>query len=147
MKVRHSRILRTAGDMLLPLLLLFSLFLLLRGHDLPGGGFIAGLVAAAAIALYIFSRDMRSARQVLGADPRSLLGVGLVIAILSGVPGLLAGDAFLTSEWYTVPLPGGREFTLGTPIIFDVGVYLVVIGAVMTIVLSLAEAEERPWKR
>lgn len=64
----HSLILRTAGHFLLPLLLLFSVFLLLRGHDEPGGGFIGGLVAAAAILLYLFSMDTESARKVLRVD-------------------------------------------------------------------------------
>ena len=79
-----SVILKAAAQLLLPLLLLLSLFLLLRGHHEPGGGFIGGLVAASAIALHLFATDMRSARGVLRVDPRSSMGVGLLVALLAG---------------------------------------------------------------
>jgi len=138
----HSLILRTAGHFLLPLLLLFSLFLLFRGHNEPGGGFIAGLVAAAAIVLYLFSMDIASARRVLRIDPRSLLGGGMSLAVLSGVPGIFGGQAFFTAQWWELAVPGVGKMKLSTVLLFDIGVYLVVIGAVLTIMLTLAEAED-----
>ena len=138
----HSLILRTAGHFLLPLLLIFSVFLLLRGHDEPGGGFIAGLVASAAIALYLFSMDIRAARKVLWVDPRNLLGIGLTLAVLSGIPAIFRGQAFFTAQWWPVALPPLGTLKLSTPLFFDIGVYLVVVGSVLTIVLTLAEAEE-----
>jgi multicomponent Na+:H+ antiporter subunit B len=139
-----SLILRSAGHFLLPLLLIFSLFLLLRGHNEPGGGFIAGLVAAAAISLYLFSMDIHAARKVLWLDPRDLIGGGLSLAVLSGVPAIFQGKAFFTSLWWPLELPLLGTIKLSTPLIFDIGVYLVVVGVVLTIVLNLAEAEEKP---
>ena len=138
----QSLILRTAGHFLLPLLLLFSLFLLFRGHNEPGGGFIAGLVAAAAVVLYLFSMDIASARRVLRVDPRSLLGNGMLLAVLSGVPGVFRGQPFFTAQWWEVTLPGLGMMKLSSVLLFDIGVYLVVIGAVLTIMLTLAEAED-----
>ncbi len=146
-KMESSLILRAAGHFLLPLLVLFSLFLLLRGHNEPGGGFIAGLVAASAFALYTFSMGLKSARKTLRADPRDLMGAGLTLALLSGVPAMLQGQPFLTALWWPLTLPLLGEVKLSTVLAFDIGVYLVVIGSVLTIVLNLAEAEENAeWK-
>ncbi len=138
----QSLILRTAGHFLLPLLLLFSLFLLFRGHNEPGGGFIAGLVAAAAVVLYLFSMDIDAARRVLRVDPRSLLGSGMLLAVLSGVPGIFRGQPFFTAQWWEITVPGLGMVKLSSVLLFDIGVYLVVIGAVLTIMLTLAEAED-----
>ncbi len=134
-----SLILQTAARALLPLLLLLSIFLLLRGHDLPGGGFIAGLVAASAFALYVFAYDAATSRRLLAVDPRSMMGVGLLLGSLAGIPAMLRGEAYLAAVWWDVRL---GPISLNTPLIFDIGVYLVVIGTVVTIVLALAEAEE-----
>jgi multicomponent Na+:H+ antiporter subunit B len=138
----QSLILRTAAHFLLPLLMLFSVFLLLRGHNEPGGGFIGGLVAAAAILLHLLAMDIKSARDVLHVDPRTLMGVGLALATLSAVPAAFLGQAFFTAQWLTLNVPALGELKVGTVLLFDIGVYLVVIGAVLTIMLSLAEAED-----
>jgi multicomponent Na+:H+ antiporter subunit B len=135
-----SLILRSAARLLLPLLLLFSIFLLLRGHNEPGGGFSAGLVAAAAFALLTIATDVPTTRRTLRMSPRIFMGAGLLVAIASGAVGLIGGGAFLTGLWTELPLPGGATLAVGTPLLFDVGVYLVVIGVVLTIVLSLMEA-------
>lgn len=142
MITRSSLILETAARFIFPLLLLFSIFLLLRGHNEPGGGFIGGLVAALAFALHVFAHDAARARLVLGVDPRSLLGAGLLLALLSGIPALFLGQGYLTAQWWTVSLPLMGDFKLSTPLFFDIGVYLVVIGMVMTVVLTLAEMED-----
>ncbi|HSP00105.1 MAG TPA: Na+/H+ antiporter subunit B [Thioalkalivibrio sp.] len=142
MSMQSSLILRSAAQFLLPLLMLLSLFLLLRGHNEPGGGFIGGLVAAAAIVLHMFAREIQSARSVLRADPRTVIGVGLTLATLSAVPAFFQGQAFFTAQWYTFTLPILGEVKAGTVLAFDIGVYLVVVGAVLTIMLSLAEAED-----
>lgn len=138
----QSLILRTAGHFLLPLLLLFSLFMLFRGHNEPGGGFIAGLIAASALVLYLFSMDIAAARRVLRVDPRSLLGSGMTLAVLSGVPGVFRGQAFFTAQWWELSIIGIGKLKLSTVLFFDIGVYLVVIGAVLTIMFALAEAED-----
>ena len=133
-------ILATATRILLPLLLLFSLFLLLRGHNEPGGGFVGGLVAAASYALYSFAYGVKHARRALRVDPRSLIGVGLLVAVSSAILPVLTEQAFMTGLWTE------REFpvfgAIGTPFIFDIGVYLVVLGVILTIVFALAEGEQ-----
>ena len=128
-----SPIFRTAARLLMPLLLVFAVFLLLRGHNQPGGGFVGGLVAAAAFALYAIAFGVHRARQALLVSPLTLIGVGLSIALLSGMPGVLRGQPFLTAVWP----PGFLPF--GTPAVFDLGVFLVVAGVVLMMIFSLAE--------
>jgi multicomponent Na+:H+ antiporter subunit B len=134
-----SLILQTASRFLLPLLLVFSLFLLARGHNEPGGGFSGGLVAAAAFTLYMFGSDVAAARAALRVNPRLLIAAGLAVAIGAGIPGLLMGNEFLTGEWVNLHLPLAGQLKLGTPLLFDTGVYLVVVGVTLTVVFSLAE--------
>ena len=129
----NSPIFRTAARLLMPLLLLFSVFLLLRGHNEPGGGFVGGLVAAAAFALYAIAFGVQRARQALLVSPLTLLGAGLLLALLGGVPAVLRGEPFLSALWASGPVP------LGTPAVFDVGVFLVVAGVVLMMIFSLAE--------
>jgi multicomponent Na+:H+ antiporter subunit B len=133
----QSLILSTATRYLLPLLLLFSLFLLMRGHYEPGGGFVGGLVAAAAFSLYAIAFDVQRTRQLLRIDPRGLIGLGLLLAVLSGLFGWSQGKPFMTAIWgsQTWPVLG----KVGTPLLFDIGVYLVVLGVILKIVFSLAE--------
>lgn len=138
----HSIVLRTASGILKPLILLFSVFLLFRGHNDPGGGFAGGLVAAAAFCLDAFARNVLDARRSLRLYPKLLIGVGLLVALGSGLPGLLLDSAFLGGQWYTLYLPVYGEVKLGTPLLFDVGVYLAVIGVTLTIVMTLMEAQD-----
>jgi multicomponent Na+:H+ antiporter subunit B len=133
-----SLLLRTATRGLMPLLLLFALFLLLRGHHEPGGGFVGGLVVAMAFVLHAISFGLTASRRVLVVDPVTLLGIGLLVALASGMPALLQGRAFMTAVWTKVRV-GPAVIELGTPLFFDVGVFLVVIGVVLTIVFTLTE--------
>ncbi len=139
-----SIILRTATRYLMPLLLLFSVFLLLRGHNKPGGGFIGGLVAAAAFSLYAVAYSVREARALVRLRPQTLIGVGLLVALASGVAPVVAGRAFLTGVWGGARLPVVGEIYLGTPVFFDIGVYLVVIGISLMDVFTLAEETAEP---
>jgi multicomponent Na+:H+ antiporter subunit B len=134
-------ILRTTAALLHPLLLLYSVFLLLRGHDEPGGGFSGGLVAAAAMVLHALAEGPAAARRLLRVDPRRLAVVGLAVSTLSGLVGMLSGASFLTGRWAKLPLPGLGALKLGTPVLFDVGVYLVVLGVATTVVLTLMEED------
>jgi multicomponent Na+:H+ antiporter subunit B len=140
MIVRDSLILRTTTRLLFPLTLVFSVFLLIRGHNEPGGGFVGGLTAAAAFALVLASDGLGMARRLLRLDPLALIGVGLALALLSGVPPLFDGGAFLAGHWLEAKVPVIGH--LGTPFVFDVGVYLAVLGVVVAIIFELAE--ERP---
>ena len=128
-----SPIFRTAARMLMPLLLLFAAFLLWRGHNEPGGGFVGGLVAAAALSLYLMAFGVGRARRALFVTPMTLLGTGLLVALISSVPAAVRGRPFLTAQWVIEPL------TLGTPMLFDIGVFLVVTGVVLMMIFSLAE--------
>lgn len=126
-----SLILLTAVRFLKPLLLVLSAVILLRGHDDPGGGFVGGLVGAAAFSLEAISAGVPAAKRSLRASPHGLMAAGLLLAGLSGVAGMLAGDPFLTAQ----PIAG----RIGTVLLFDAGVYLVVAGAVLLIVFELSE--------
>jgi multicomponent Na+:H+ antiporter subunit B len=128
-----SLILRTASRVLMPLLLLYGMFLLLRGHNAPGGGFAGGLVVAAAYSLSSFAFGPAAARRALIVDPVRLIGFGLLLALGSGLVPLLAGKSFLTALWFAPALG------LGTPLTFDLGVFCVVIGVVLTMTFTLGE--------
>jgi multicomponent Na+:H+ antiporter subunit B len=132
-----SLILRTATPFMVVLLAMFSIYMLLRGHDQPGGGFIGGLMVSAALALDRLPHGPAAVRRLLRVDPRTLVAVGLLAIMAGGAISMLAGDAFLTSQWlpFSVSLLG----KLGTPLIFDIGVYIVVVGSVQLILLTLRE--------
>ncbi len=132
-----SIILYLAARYLMPLLLVFSVFLLIRGHNEIGGGFVGGLVAAAAFILYAIANNVSEARRILRIQPRSLIASGLLAALVSGLIGWLTGKPFMTGTWLKDPLPVIGK--IGTPILFDVGVYLVVIGVTLLIIFTLAE--------
>ena len=135
----NSLILRTATRFLITLLLLFSIFLLLRGHNDPGGGFVGGLVAASAFVLYAIAYDADAARRAIWVEPHLLIGIGLLVALISGLLPLVRGQPFLTGQWGYLHLPGAAKLELGTPLVFDIGVYLTVLGVTLMIMLTLAE--------
>ena len=118
------------------LLALISLVLLWRGHNLPGGGFIGGLVAASAAVLLALAFGVNRARAVLRLPPVAMLALGLALAAGAGVIGLLQGQPFLTGNWI---FPAGLP--LGTPLLFDIGVFLTVLGAVLHMLFRLLERE------
>jgi multicomponent Na+:H+ antiporter subunit B len=133
-----SSILQTATRVLMPLLLLFAVFLLLRGHNQPGGGFVAGLVVASSFVLYSIAFGVAAGRRALLVTPLRLLGIGLVVALTSGLPAAALGQPFMTAQWTELTV-GSTVLAVGTPLLFDVGVFLSVIGVVLTIVFTLAE--------
>lgn len=135
-----SLVLRTSTWLMIPVLLLFSVFLLLRGHNLPGGGFVGGLVAASAVLLQLIASGPGEVRRLIPFDVKLLLPAGLLIALFSGLPALALGQPFLTGVWVRLPIWDGLK--LGTPTFFDVGVYLVVLGITVQIILSMAEEEQ-----
>jgi multicomponent Na+:H+ antiporter subunit B len=135
----NSLILQTAARYLQPLLLLFSIYLLLAGHNEPGGGFSGGLMAAAAMALQALAYDVTSVRRLLVVDSRSLIGLGLLLAAASGMQSFWRDQPYMASYWGSITVAGFGELQLGTPLLFDTGVYLVVIGVALTILFALAE--------
>lgn len=135
----NSLILQVTTRIMLPLLLMFSLIVLLRGHNEPGGGFVAGLIASSGLALHAMSFGPTSTRKLLRVDLQVLLGVGLALAAISGVIALFGNDPFLTSYWTEIDVPWLGHLKLGTPLLFDLGVFVVVTGVVMMMILTLAE--------
>ena len=102
---------------------------------------IAGLVAAAGFALYSLAYSPGRMLQLLRVGPRTLIGWGLLLAAVSGLPALAAGMPFLTALWAKVHIPGLVNLKVGSPLIFDVGVFLVVVGVVLTVAVALQEEE------
>jgi multicomponent Na+:H+ antiporter subunit B len=137
----NSLIFRTVAPFLTAVMLAFSIFVLLRGHNEPGGGFIGGLIAASALAIYGMALGPDVARKALRVHPLVIAAAGLLIAILSGMMSLAYDVPFLTGLWAEFNM--GRDvLTLSTPMLFDFGVYLVVVGAVASMVLGLEDNEE-----
>jgi multicomponent Na+:H+ antiporter subunit B len=133
----NSLILATVSRPLTALLLVFSIFLLLRGHNLPGGGFAGGLVAASAFVLHGLAAGFPAARRMLWFDPRTIMALGLLVAAASGFLGFFYDLPFLTGLWDKTPLPVVGK--LGTPLLFDTGVYLLVLGMTCLVVFALGE--------
>jgi multicomponent Na+:H+ antiporter subunit A len=123
-----SLMLREAARVLTPGMILLAVYFLLRGHDAPGGGFIAALIAGATLVLQYLSGGVRRVRSLLPVPPASLLGAGLLLAVGYGAAGLLAGGEFLQGAIWEVEL-GPASAKLAASLAFDVGVFLVVLGA------------------
>jgi multicomponent Na+:H+ antiporter subunit B len=136
-------ILKAALQYVLPLQLLFSVFLLLRGHNAPGGGFIAGLFVGGSIALYSFVYDVRKVDRLIGAAPYEILGLGLLLAAGAGLVGVAAGEPYLTVLKWEPVLPIFGKTPLSTMLVFEVGVYLTVVGVSMAVLMVVADIEGR----
>ncbi|MFI2812689.1 MULTISPECIES: Na+/H+ antiporter subunit B [Microbulbifer] len=136
----NSIILQGATRLLVALILLFSVYMLLRGHNQPGGGFIAGLIAAAAFILYALAWGMAAARASLRVAPARLAAAGALLAAAAGSLAALAGLPPFTGLWLFI---GGSETAKGIPIsnvlLFDTGIYLAVVGSVLTLFFVLEE--------
>ena len=133
-------IFRTIAPYLSALMVLFSIFVLLRGHNEPGGGFIGGLIAASAFAIFGLACGVASVRRAIYFHPMAVAGFGLFMAALAGVLSIFKGQTFMTSQWLIFDF-FGVEIALSTPMVFDIGVYLVVVGAIGSIALALEERE------
>lgn len=137
----NTLIFRTVAPFLTALMILFSVFVLLRGHNEPGGGFIGGLIAASAFAIYGIAYGVAAVRRAIIFHPMSIAGAGLLLATVSGLISAFAGVPFMTGLWI-YPSLFGVEVPLATVMSFDIGVYLVVVGAITSIALALEEREE-----
>lgn len=132
-------ILRAASNYLLPLLLLFSVFILLRGHYLPGGGFVGGLIASIAFVLHAFANGLQNTKTLLRTHPGFLMPIGLVTAFAAGVfPMVFSSLPFMTGVWLPEALP--VIGMVGTALVFDIGVYIVVVGVSLTIIFTITES-------
>ena len=137
----NSLIFRTIAPTIVAVMLVFSVFVLLRGHNEPGGGFIGGLIAASGIAIYAMAAGVPAVRHAIRLQPTSLAGFGVFIAAISGLVSLHFEVPFLTGLWSFLHI-GENEVSLSTPMLFDIGVYFTVFGTISAVALAL-EGEDR----
>lgn len=133
----NSIILQLAAKYLKWLLIVFSVLALLRGHNNPGGGFIGGLLAGLAIVYKGFAYNAFQVKEKLKNRPERYIAIGLFAILLSFIPSVLAGKTLMTGMWVTVPF--GPGIKLGTPFLFDIGVFFAVIGVTLLFVFSLTQ--------
>ncbi len=134
----NTVIFRTMAPYLTSLMVLFSVFVLLRGHNEPGGGFIGGLIAASAFAIYGIACGAAEVRRAFYFHPMAISGFGLMLAAMSGALSVAYDVPFLTGLWTSLDL-FGRKIELSTVMFFDIGVYLVVAGSITSIALALED--------
>lgn len=132
-----SLILQTASKWLLLITLLFSIWVLFRGHNSPGGGFIGGLIGASGFALYLLAHGVKALRGVIKIKLSLLLALGFIFGLVSGLIALLQNKIFLTGIWINIKF---IHMQIGSPILFDIGVYLVVLSSVLIMMLALEES-------
>ena len=138
-----SLILRTAMRLIFPLALLFSAYMAIKGHDEPGGGFIGGLIAAVALALYRMTEGPQAMRNLIPVHPRMIVVAGMAIALLTVLAPMLWGEPALRSYNEYIFLPGGERIHFSSALFFDVGVLLVVIGVSIGMIIRLSEEVEQ----
>ncbi|MBY8918097.1 Na+/H+ antiporter subunit B [Nitratireductor rhodophyticola] len=136
----RTLIFRTVAPYLTSLMILFSVFVLLRGHNEPGGGFIGGLIAASAFAIYGIACGVSPVRRALYFHPMAISGFGLLVSAISGWLSFAFDVPFMTGLWAKVSVLG-VPVDLSTVLFFDIGVYLVVLGSITSIALALEERE------
>lgn len=129
-----SVILKSATQLIGGLVLVLSVYLLWRGHHAPGGGFIAALVAATGFALVALTQGPAAVRRGLGVPPQYLIAAGMLLAVGSGAVAMMAGQPFLTGLWWPA-----HNALAGTPLFFDIGVFLAVLGTILSVLLALEE--------
>ncbi|MNP47269.1 Na(+)/H(+) antiporter subunit B [compost metagenome] len=132
-------LLQTTTKVVVFIILTFALHLFFAGHHNPGGGFIGGLVTAAALVLIALAFSTDTVRKALPIDFRTLTAVGLAIALLTGAGSFLFGVPFLSQTFGYFELPLLGETELATAMLFDLGVYIAVLGVTMTIILQIGE--------
>lgn len=133
----NTLIFRTIAPLITVVMVAFSVFITLRGHNDPGGGFIGGLIAASAVAIYGIAVGPVAVRKALRVDPLGFAGIGVALAGLSGLLSLPYELPFLTGLWGSV---GG--VAISTPMVFDIGVYFTVFGTLSAIALALEDDSE-----
>jgi multicomponent K+:H+ antiporter subunit A len=140
---RHPLMMVVATRVLMPVAVLVGVYIFLRGHNQPGGGFVAGLVVAIALLMQYMASGFAWTQARKRIEYHTLIGWGVVIAGLTGAGAWLFGLPFMTSGFTYVHLPPIEEFELATAAIFDLGVFLTVLGAVMLMLYSLSSIARR----
>lgn len=132
-------ILRTVTKVAVFIIFTFAINLFFAGHNNPGGGFIGGLTFASALTLLYLTFDINSVQKNMPIDAKTVAAIGVLIAVFTGIGGMIFGDAFLEQTFGHIYLPIFGETELATAVLFDVGVALAVIGTGVTIILSISE--------
>ncbi|MBW6534662.1 MAG: hypothetical protein K0B11_06610 [Mariniphaga sp.] len=135
----NSVILQLAAKYLKWLFIVFAVLALIRGHNSPGGGFIGGLMAGLAIVYNGFAYDTFRIKERLQNFPEWLIAGGLFVIVLSFFPSLLLGETIMSGVWLKISLPLVGELKLGSPLLFDIGVFFTVIGVTLMFIFSLTQ--------
>ncbi len=141
MKTGDSFIFRAVGSFLFFVINVFAVYLLLRGHNLPGGGFIGGLGSALSLIMLSLAFGVERTQEILRIDPMRLAAFGILIALVTALAPVFVGEPMLRHfhwELKNLPLLGTLKF--GTPLIFDVGIFLVVVGVTAKFIFVLARS-------
>lgn len=132
-------ILKTATKVLLFIIMTFSIYILFSGHNNPGGGFIAGLITASAILLLYVAFDVETAQEIIAIDFKIVGATGLGMALFTGIGAVIFNAPFLTQVYEYIDIPIMGNIGIGSSLVFDLGVYLAVIGTTVTIIQSISE--------
>lgn len=135
----NDLILRTTSSLIIFIMLGFAIYLLLAGHNSPGGGFVGGLTTSAAIVLMYMAYGEKVVKKIIPINFQFFIPLGLLIATLTGLGALLFNVPFLTHTFGVFHIPFVGEIELATAMLFDLGVYFTVFGSMMTIILTIAE--------
>jgi len=143
MKLKFTDVfLQTATKILVYIIMTFSIYILFAGHHNPGGGFIGGLITASALVLLYIAFDFRTVRDILPVDFKLLAATGVIVSVLTGTASFLFDVPFLSQTFRYVDLPLLGKTELASAFIFDLGVYMVVVGTTMTIITSISEDDK-----
>ncbi|GAA0330595.1 MULTISPECIES: Na(+)/H(+) antiporter subunit B [Oceanobacillus] len=142
MKKPNNMMLQTLTRLIILIVLSFSIYLLLAGHNSPGGGFIGGLMTASAILILYLSFGLNSIKKVIRFDYIKIIGIGLLFASVTGVVSMVFGFPYLKQffDYFRLPILGEVELTTALP--FDLGVYFVVLASALAIILTIAEDDK-----
>lgn len=155
MKAGGSYIFKVVGSFLFFVINIFAFYLLLRGHNLPGGGFIGGLGSALSIIMLSLAYGVEQTQRFLRVDPMRLATVGLAISVLTALLPLVVAEPLLKHfHWKLNDVPGLGSLYVGTPLFFDIGVFLVVIGVSTKMIFVLTRSisgltalDAKEWRR
>lgn len=146
-KDNHPPIMQALTRLLFPLMIMVAVFIFIRGHNLPGGGFIAGLIAAVALIVQYLANGISWTAERLKIDMHRVIGLGLLIATLTGLVSLGLGYPFLTTTYTYLTWPVVGKFEVASAFVFDLGVFLVVVGATVMILVQLGKLSDASHKR
>ena len=140
----NSVILQIASKYVKWILVFFALIALYRGHNSPGGGFIGGLLVGLSVIFYSLAFNAQKAKNALKIQPEGYIALGLLLILISILPGLFLKQYFMAGVWTSIPIPLLGDIKLGTPFLFDIGVFLAVVGVTLLFFFTLSNITK--WK-